>query len=204
MSVTTASTHSSHASHTLIPHVLPRRGVLANPRVANAALVVGGALFVALCAQIRIPLPFTPIPFTGQTLGVLLAGSLLGTQLGLLSLILYLAMGLGGLPFFAGGNAGIEILYGGTVGYLVGFPFAAALVGYLSERGWDRRFGTMAFSMVLGNVVIYLFGVAWLSLSLGLPTAILTGVVPFILGDIIKMVIAGVALPSGWRLLGKR
>ncbi len=189
---------------TLAQRLMPRSGFLANHWLANALLIVGGSLFVALSAQIRIPLPFTPVPITGQTLGVLLVGSLLGSRQGLLSMLLYLLLGAVGLPFFAGGNSGVAVLYGATAGYLAAFPLTALLVGWLAERGWDRRVGTMVASMALGSVVIYTLGVSWLALHIGLTAAVANGLLPFVVGDIIKIALAGVALPGGWLLLGKR
>ncbi len=190
---------------TLAWKAVGQQGLLANPAARTTLLVVGGALFVALTAQIRIPLPFTPVPITGQTLGVLLVGGLLGTRASAASLLLYLLMGFVGLPFFAGGANGIEHLFGPTGGYLVSYPFAAALVGWLAERGWDRRFSTTIAAMLLGSVIIYVFGVSWLAVALGigLGEALMKGMVPFLIGDAIKMALAGVALPGGWKLLGK-
>lgn len=136
---------------------------------------------------------------------MLLVGGLLGTRSSAASLLLYLLMGFVGLPFFAGGANGIEHLFGATGGYLVSYPFAAALVGWLAERGWDRRFSTTIAAMLLGSVIIYVFGVSWLAVALGigLGEALMKGMVPFLIGDAIKMALAGVALPGGWKLLGK-
>lgn len=194
----------STTSETLAHRLLPRRGFLAHTTVANAVLVLAGSLFVALCAQIIIPLPFTPVPITAQTLGVLLVGSLLGTRQGALALVLYLLMGLVGLPFFAGGESGWHYVQGATLGYLVAFPLAAALTGWLAERGWDRSTLTTMLSMVLGNAVIYTLGVGWLALLIGLHAAVMKGMVPFIVGDIVKIVLAGVVLPGGWLLVRSR
>lgn len=187
-------------AHQLQPH----RGVLAHPGVYSTLLVLGGSLFVALCAQIRIPLPFTPVPVTGQTLGILLVGSVLGSRQGVLSMLLYLAMGLVGLPFFAGGGAGIEVIQGATGGYLIAAPLAALLVGWLAERGWDRQAHTTVFSMILGNVIIYALGVAWLAMLIGGAAAIEKGLLPFLIGDIAKIAIACVVLPGAWRLVRPR
>lgn len=169
----------------------------------NLLLILGGSLFVALCAQIRIPIPFSPVPITAQTLGVLLVGSLLGSRPGMMSLLLYVLLGGIGMPFFAGGESGWQYVQGATFGYLLAFPLAAWLTGWLAERGWDRSPVTTMLSMLLGNIVIYTLGVAWLATLIGVQAALLAGLVPFILGDIVKIGLAGVALPSGWRLLGK-
>ncbi|NJN67884.1 MAG: biotin transporter BioY [Chloroflexaceae bacterium] len=175
-----------------------------NTWLFSALLILGGSLFVALCAKIRVPLPFTPVPITAQTLGILLVGSLLGWRLGLLSMGLYLAMGVAGLPFFTGEGAGWSYLLGATGGYLLATPLAAALVGWLAERGWDRRVPTMALSMIFGNAIIYLLGVAWLAALIGLQAAVVKGMLPFIVGDAFKIAIACVVLPGGWRLLGTK
>lgn len=192
------------SSATLVQQVLPRRGILENKLAADALLVVGGSLFVALCAQIRVPLPFSPVPITAQTMAVLLVGSLIGSRLGLLAMLLYLVEGMIGLPFFTGGKAGIQVLQGATAGYLVAFPIAAALTGWLAEKGWDRTFGKMSLSMILGNLVIYALGVGWLTTRVGLETAFVTGMLPFVLGDLVKIALASAALPGGWELLRKK
>ncbi|MCS6888331.1 biotin transporter BioY [Chloroflexus sp.] len=189
-------------TETLAQAVLPRRGWLAYPLVADTLLVVLGSLFVALSAQIRISLmPFSPVPITGQTLGVLLVGGLLGPRLGLAALLLYLLEGAIGLPFFAGGAAGYTHLFGATGGYLISFPIAAALTGWLAARGWDRRFPTAIAAMVLASLVIYLIGATWLAFFIGAQNAIVKGVLPFLLGDAIKILLAAAALPGGWQAL---
>lgn len=194
---------STPRSATLAQRLVPRQGMLANQTVFDAVLVVAGCLFVALLAQIRIPLPFTPVPITGQTLGVLLVGSLLGSRLGLFSLLLYLATGAIGLPFFAGGNSGIAYMQGATLGYLVSYPIVAALMGRLAERGWDRRVSTTVLAMVIGNVIIYALGVGWIAILRGnLVEAFMLGAAPFLIGDAIKIAIAAIVLPGGWKLLG--
>lgn len=194
---------STPTTGTLGQRLLPRTSMLENAHVRNMLLVVAGALFVVLTAQIRIPLPFTPVPITGQTLGVLLVGGLLGSRLGMASLVLYVLLGVVGMPVYTGGNGGYEVLLGATGGYLVAFPIAAALVGWLAERGWDRNVWSMIVAMVLGNLVIYALGAGWLATHVGIDQALALGVYPFILGGIIKIVLAGIALPGGWRLLGE-
>ncbi|NJN15174.1 MAG: biotin transporter BioY [Oscillochloris sp.] len=193
--------YGSASAGTLAQQLLPRRGMLSDQRVADLALVLGGSLFVALCAQIRIPLPFSPVPITGQTLGVLLVGSLLGPRLGLLAMLLYLVQGAIGLPFFAGGEAGWQRFAGATGGYLVAFPIAAALSGWLATRGWDRKFGSSILAMALSMGLIYLVGAAWLSTFIGVEAAIANGVLPFLLVDALKIALAGAALPGGWKLV---
>jgi len=188
--------------------VTGRRAVLAErawPGVGlarSAALVVGGALITALCSQIEIPLQ--PVPITGQTFAVLIVGALLGSRRGVASMLTYVLMGAVGLPVFAGGAAGLSRLAGPTGGYLAGFVVAAAVVGFLSRRGWDRRLGTTALAMALGTLVIYIFGTAWLSRFVGWGQVLVTGVIPFLVGDALKLALAALSLPWAWRLVGDR
>jgi biotin transport system substrate-specific component len=173
--------------------------------VKSAALVVAFSLFVALSAQVVIPLPFTPVPITLQTFAVLLTGALLGSRLGAAALALYLAEGAVGLPFFRGGNGGwLYLAVSPTAGYLLAYPLAAFVTGRLAERGWDRKFLTAAAAIAVGSLVI-LFG-GWLGLLRFYPAgqAFALGVVPFIVGDIVKIALAAAALPSGWALLRRK
>jgi biotin transport system substrate-specific component len=193
----------TQTSGTLAQHIVPRRGILANQWVYNTLLVFGGSWFVALLAQISIPLGFTPVPITGQTLGVLLVGSLLGTRLGLLALLMYIVQGAIGFPFFADGNSGVQVLYGSTAGYIFGFVIAATLMGWFAERGWDRRVSTTVLAMLIGSFLIYVPGVLWLAQFVGgLGEAMTLGVLPFLPGAAIKIAVAAGVLPSGWKLLG--
>ena len=182
---------------TLADALLPR----AKTSVAtDIALVVGATLFLALCARISIPLPGTPVPITGQTFGVLLTGMLLGCRRGALALALYLAEGGVGLPVFAGGSFGFVHLIGPTAGYLWSYPFAAALMGLLAERGWDRRPATSALAMAIGSTLILAAGTLYLALFIGdLHKAFLMGAAPFVLGDAIKMLAATFLVPAGWK-----
>lgn len=164
-------------------------------------LVVGGSVLMALMAQIVIPLPFTPVPITGQTFGVLLTGALLGSRRGALSVVLYLLEGVLGLPVFAGGASGPGRLLGPTGGYLLGFVAAAWVTGYLCERGWDRRVLSATLAMGIGNGVIYLFGLLWLAYFVGPGRALMAGLWPFIPGDVVKIAMAAFALPPGWALV---
>ena len=163
----------------------------------NVVLVLAASWFVALLAQVKVPIG--PVPVTGQTLGVLLVGALLGSRLGAVSMIAYIFQGAIGLPFFAGSG-----LFGPTGGYLAGFVVAAFVVGWLAERGWDRHMGTAVAAMLIGNIIIYALGLAWLSRFVGLETVLSVGLIPFIPGDIIKTIIAAGLLPLGWKLLGKK
>src|SRR5687767_4165953 len=168
----------------------------------SALLVVGFSLLTAAAAQVVVPLPFTPVPLTGQTFAVLLTGALLGPRLGALAMLAYLAEGAAGLPFFHRGAGGVAHFAGPTAGYLVAFPAAAYLTGYLSERGWDRRFLTAAAAMALGSFVILAGGWAWLALMFrGGAEAFRLGVEPFLPGDVLKIALAAALLPSGWALL---
>jgi len=169
----------------------------------DVALVIGGSLLIALCAQVKIWLPFSPVPVTGQTFAVLMIGALLGARRGGLCVLVYLMEGAAGLPVFAGvGRSGLTVLLGPTGGYLAGFVAAAYITGLLAERGWDRRVGTTVLAMVLGNAAIYVFGLLWLCCLMGISKTVLAvGLYPFIVGDSLKIALAAVVLPSGWKLL---
>jgi len=190
---------------TLAPKVLAAR-VAPRTKTSAVVLTIAFAALTALAAQWRFYLPFTPIPITGQTFAVLLSGAALGWRLGGASQVLYVGAGLVGLPVFAGGGSGFDTITGASGGYLVGFVIAAALVGHLAERGQDRRVDTAAAAFLLGSVVIYLFGVAWLMQVTGwdLPEAMAKGVAPFVVGDLLKAGFAALALPAVWRLVGDR
>ena len=183
----------------------PRR-VLADllPRtlIADTLLVVGAAALVGVLAQISIHLSFTPVPITGQTLGVLLAGSALGWRRAGLSMALYVLAGLAGVPWFASHASGYA---GATFGYLLGFIAAGMLLGWLASRGSDRTIVRSALAMLAGEVLLYLIAVPWLAVDLhvSLAKAFTLGMWPFVAGDLIKAGIAGVALPSTWRLVDR-
>ena len=170
----------------------------------SLALVVAFSLFTALAAQVVIPLPWTPVPVTMQTFAVLLTGALLGSRLGALAMIAYLVEGASGLPFFYGGHGGLQhLVISPTAGYLWSYPAAAFIVGLLAERGWDKRFVTAAAAMFIGSIVILLSGWAWLAHFTSAAMAVRVGVVPFLFGDVVKIVLAAAVLPSGWALLRK-
>jgi biotin transport system substrate-specific component len=176
------------------------------PRTANwlrdFAIIVGGSLLVAALAQIRIILPFTPVPITGQTFGVLLIGAGLGSKRGMAAMGLYLAEGAVGLPFFSGGTHGISILTGATGGYLIGFVIASLVIGFLAERGLERSLRTSLLPFVIGSVIIYLCGAGWLAfLTNDIQKAIFSGILPFLVGDVIKIILAGVTFPVAWKML---
>lgn len=170
-------------------------------RQRDLLLVLAFGTLMGALAQISIPLPFTPVPITGQTLGVLLVGALLGSRRGAAAMLLYLAEGAAGLPVFSEARSGATMLVGPTGGYLLAFPIAAFAVGWLSERGWDRQFFTAAAAMLIGSVIIYAGGLTVLSYYVGLERAIPLGMLPFLPGDTIKLIVAALALPGGWRLL---
>ena len=178
--------------------VFPRSGLL-----VDVLLVVGGAGLVALCAQIEIPLAFTPVPISGQTFAVLLVGASLGPLLGASSLLLYFCVGLIGAPVYSGGDGGWEIVHGATGGYLVGFIAAAVLTGWLAQRRWDRHFNSAVAAMLSGSVVIYSFGLPWLAkeIGTGLEGTLEAGLYPFVIGDLIKLYLAGMLLPGAWKLV---
>lgn len=184
--------------------------------LARRVVLVGGfALFTAALAQVRIHLPWTPVPITGQTLGVLLAGASLGSLDGALSQVLYWVLGLTGLPFYAGGDGGWHDGTGATLGYFAGFVAAAALVGALAERRQDRTLRTAVPAMVVATFVIYVFGVAWLAHYVHVPvavsdpnvaggkTGISLGLTPFLAGDALKVLLAGSLTPLAWKLAGR-
>ena len=178
--------------------VFPRSGLL-----VDVLLVVAGAGLVALCAQIEIPLAFTPVPISGQTFAVLLVGASLGPLLGGSSLLLYFCVGLIGAPVYSGGDGGWEIVHGATGGYLVGFIAAAVLTGWLAQRHWDRHINSAVAAMLSGSVVIYSFGLPWLAkeIGTGLEGTLEAGLYPFVIGDLIKLYLAGMLLPGAWKLV---
>jgi biotin transport system substrate-specific component len=185
---------------TLIETVAPRR----RTRAFTAATVLAGSLVIAGLAQISIRLPFTPVPITGQTLGVLLVGASLGTALGAASVLLYLLEGAIGLPFYAEGRHGWEVLgaASATGGYLWGFVLAAAVVGWLSQRGWDRSIRSSIGAMLIGEIVLYAVGIPWLMGALDVPVerALALGLYPFVIGDTLKLLLAAGLLPTAWRI----
>lgn len=192
--------------------VISRRKEGTSHVVRSAVAVLGFAVLTALLAQVRIGLGFTPVPITGQTLAVLLAGTTLGSRRGALSMAVYWLIGMV-VPFgwYSNATHGWKVASGATAGYLFGFIVAAFVVGLLAERGQDRSALTSFTAMLFGTFVVYLFGVAWLAHKVDVPVfegeqnAITMGLVPFIAGDIIKLAIAGAVGPSAWRLVeGKK
>lgn len=174
----------------------------------RVALALAGSWLVAGLAQLELRLPFTPVPVTGQTLGVLLVGASLGPGLGGVSIGLYLLQGAIGLPFYSGGDSGWSFLglASATGGYLWGFVLAAVVVGWLAGREWDRTLRGAIAAMFLGEVVLYLVGIPWLMGALDVPLgrALELGLAPFVVGDTLKLLLAAALLPAGWRLAKRR
>ena len=211
--MTSTFVHPRHTLADLLPQASNRTLRIAR----NAVLVAGFAVFTALLAQVRINLSFTPVPITGQTLGVLLSGTALGWRRGALSQIVYWLAGIVmPVAWYADDMTGTSIIKGWhaatgtTAGYLFGFVVAAALVGYLAERGQDRDLVTSVPAMLAGTAIIYVFGALWLAHELDIPlangdaNAMAFGVNPFLIGDAIKLCLAGAVTPIAWRLAGGR
>ena len=181
-------------------------------RGIRVAAVVFVTVLTAAAAQISIPLPFTPVPFTLQPMVVLVGGAALGARLGMASQILYLLLGIAGLPVFAASPIlpqGLLRLLGPTGGYLLSYPFAAFVTGALAERGFDRRYITSVLAMAAGLAIIFASGVAWLAwfarpAGAGLSAALQTGLYPFVPADIVKICIAAAVMPAIWKVIGTR
>ncbi len=167
----------------------------------DAVLIFCGALLTAALAQISMPVPGSPVPVSGQTLAVTLVGATLGARRGALALALYLVLGLM-FPVYSEGAQGTEILFGATGGYIVGFIFAAYAIGYLSERGADRKLSVAFLTFVTGQLIVFGFGLPWLMISADLTVAgtISAGFTPFIIGGLVKAAAAAIALPGAWKL----
>ncbi|MBI4376296.1 MAG: biotin transporter BioY [Elusimicrobia bacterium] len=167
----------------------------------DALLVAGASLVIALCAQFEIRLPFTPVPITATTLGVLYAGAVLGARRGFAAAVLYLLEGACGLPFFAGGAGGGAWLVGPTGGYLLGFAPAAWVTGALAEQGWDRRPLTAMGMMLAGSSVVFACGMIGLARFFPWPDVPVLGLFPFIPGDLVKSGLSAAFLPLGWKAM---
>jgi biotin transporter BioY len=180
-------------SSTLIREWVPERSLL-----SDAGLVLAFSVFTGVMAHIAIPLPFTPVPITGQTFAVLLTGAILGARLGTAAMMAYIAEGIVGLPVFAATKGAT------TYGYLAGFVVAAFLVGWLADRGWTKDLPRTIGAMVVGEVAIYVLGLAWLARFVPLSAVLALGLFPFLIGDAIKLAVAAIAVPAGWRLRPSR
>jgi len=181
-----------------IDTILPLPGTKALTVARDIVLVLSFSIITAVCAKLKVEIGV--IPITMQTLAVLLSGALLGSKRGVLSQITYLLMGLAGVPWFARGG-GIAYILSPTFGYIVGFVLAAFLVGWLCERGFDRQVKTAILAMLIGNILLYIPGLLWLAKFIGFKKVLAVGLYPFIPGDLVKILLAGLALPIGWRLI---
>ena len=196
----------SNAVPTVLTDLIPMPRIMEKSLARDVVLVLGGALFTALCAQIVIPLGFTPIPITGQTFAVLAVGGALGSRRAIASQALYWLLGAIGLPFYAKASGGWSSATGSSFGYFVGFVVAAGIVGWYADHRNDRNFVMSLSAMALSTVVIYTFGALWLAHSIGVPVAtgdtnaISLGVAPFLAGDAVKLVLAALVSPVGWAL----
>jgi len=171
------------------------------PAIRGVLLAVCGSLALWVSAKIQVPM--WPVPMTMQPFVVLVIGMAFGWRLGAATVLLYLAEGFVGLPVFAGASAGPAYFAGPTAGYLIGFVAAAAATGWLAERGWDRSILGTAGAMLVGTALIYAFGVTWLANLIGLPKAITAGLLPFLLGDLVKLALAAGLMPLTWRVIGR-
>jgi len=174
--------------------------------ITQISLILGGTIFLAVMAQISFPIPGSPVPFTGQTLGVLLLGTAYGASLGFSTVAFYLLMGIAGAPIFASGSHGFEKIAGATGGYLVGMLVSSLVLGALAGRKWDQKIKTVIPTMIIGNVIIFTAGLIWLHQYTGQSWSwtVDKGLTPFILAEFIKIAIASTALPAVWRLVAKR
>jgi biotin transport system substrate-specific component len=192
---------------TIADFLVPIRvGEHVSPRLRHLLLVVVGAVFIFLTAKVSVMLPGNPVPFTLQNFGVLVVGGALGLRRGGAAALLYVALGVIGLPFFAEGKGGVSVMWGATGGYLVGFVVAAAVVGRLAELGWDRRIGGAIGATAIGTAVIYALGVPWLAFvtDMTLAEAIQVGLLPFLVIDTVKLLAAAAVFPAAWWLVGRR
>jgi biotin transporter BioY len=168
----------------------------------NIFLALSFTVLIALSARISFAVPWSSVPITGQTFAILLTAALLGSRLGTATVIAYLAQGAMGLPVFAYGG-GIAYFTGPTAGFLLGFVPMAFVVGYLCEHGWDRRPWTVAIAFIMGSVWLYVFGLSWLARFVAADSLLSAGFYPFIPGDLTKIALAAIALPSGWALVNR-
>jgi biotin transport system substrate-specific component len=192
---------------TIADFLVPIRvGEAISSRARHVFLILAGTLLIYLSALVVIPVPGSPVPITGQTFGVLLVGGALGFRRGLAATLLYVAIGLVGLPFFAEGQGGINVILGATGGYLIGFVIASAIVGRLAELGWDRHIGGAIGAMLIGNAVIYVVGLPWLAAVTGFgpEKTIASGLTPYLFGDALKLLLAAALFPAAWWVVGRR
>ncbi|MBB06043.1 biotin transporter BioY [Pseudooceanicola sp.] len=197
-------------SETTTPRVLseafgPTEGTAL--RLKQAALVVAGIALLAICAKIKVPVPGSPVAVGMGTFAVLTIGAAYGARLGLVTIAGYMLIGMLGFDIFQSSTNelnGVQYMMGGTGGYLVGYVMATVLLGVLAQRGWDRSVLWMALAMLLGNILLYIPGLAWLGALYGLDKPILAwGLTPFIVGDVLKLALAALVLPAAWKLVGR-
>jgi biotin transport system substrate-specific component len=192
---------------TLADFLVPIRvGESLSSRARHIVLIFTGALLIYLTALISLPVPGSPVPVTGQTFGVLLVGGALGFRRGLAAVLLYVLLGAVGLPVFAEGKDGLQVILGATGGYLIGFILAGSLIGRLAELGWDRNLLGALGAMVIGNALIYAIGLPWLAVVAGYSPGLTIekGLLPFVFGDALKLVLAAVLFPAAWWVVGRR
>ena len=207
-------TRLAETQPTLAAAVWPLTDGALSRALRYALLMLGGTIFVALCAQARVPL--YPVPITGQTFAVLIVGMAYGWRLGGATLLLYMGAGAVGIPVFANWSAGPGVIAGATGGYIIGFVLAAAVLGYLAAHGWTRNLLLTALAMVIGNILIYLPGVPWLAVwyatvgaqyipegQSAIGAAFSGGMIPFLIGDALKLALAACLMPLAWMLVGK-
>ncbi|NHZ86510.1 MAG: biotin transporter BioY [Planctomycetia bacterium] len=176
--------------------ILTEQLIKSKSLTTNIVIALSSSLLLALLARLSMPVPFSPVPITGQTFGILFLGTVLGSRLGVLSVIAYIAEGLVGFPVFAGGTAGFLYLLGPTGGYLIGFIPAVYLVGYFSEKGWTNKFTTTFMTMIIGTAIIFIFGISWLAITAGFETALKIGLYPYFLGATTKIILASIVVYS--------
>lgn len=190
----------------IAPHSLRSALFPQSTLITNGALALGGVTFLALMAQIALPIPGSPVPVTGQTLGALLIGASYGRALGATTFALYLGIGIAGAPVFSQQGHGIAKVVGPTGGYLIGMFLATIVLSFLASKKWDKKIFTAILSMLIGQALIFIPGLIWLQQSTGKDWSwtINAGLTPFIFGEILKVAIAATALPILWRVVDKR
>ena len=190
---------------TALAHALGRRTTARSALITDVMLVILGSAVMCGLALLSFRLPYTPVPVSGQTLGVMLVGASLGAWRGGAAMLLYLGEGAAGLPVFAEGNSGLVFLTGApTTGFLWGFVVAAAVIGLLAQLGWDRSVGSALGAMLVGEVVVFAMGVSWIAHFAGISgeEALSLALYPFVLGELLKLAIAAGVLPAAWKLVG--
>ena len=169
-------------------------------RTLNQVLLTGfGVLVLSLLAQVAIPVPFSPVPITGQTFGILCLGLLYGRKLGLATILSYITLGSLGMPLFAKGGSGI-LFFSPSGGYLIGYVFFVLICGYFAEKGWTQSPVKLLIAMLLGETAMYICGLAQLSFFIPSETVLSAGLYPFVIGDLVKMAMLAILLPTAWKI----